>query len=68
MVRLYALSAQLKIQRELPPHVAVADPYYMRDSQLEEGSTTRTKAAKYLESFVLRNTEKMEILLPVIPE
>ena len=68
LVRLYAISAQLKIQRELPLHVAVADPYYMPDSQLVEGSSTRTKAAKYLESFMLRNTEKTEILLPVIPD
>jgi hypothetical protein len=68
LVRLYALSVQLKIQRESPPHVTVADPYYMRDSQLEEGSRTRTKAVKYLESFMLRNIEKRNILLPVFPE
>ena len=68
LVCLYAVSAQLKIQRELPPNIAVADPYYMRDSQLVEGSSTRTKAAKYLESFMLRNIEKTDILLPVFPE
>jgi hypothetical protein len=68
LVRLYALSEQIKIQRERPPYVAVADPYYMRDSQLVEGSSTRTKAVKYLESFMLRNIDKNTILLPVFPE
>jgi len=68
LVRLYALSEQIKIQRERPPYVAVADPYYMRDSQLVEGSSTRTKAVKYLESFMLRNIDKNSILLPVFPE
>jgi hypothetical protein len=68
LVRLYALSVQMKIKRELPPHVAVADPYYMRDSQLVEGSRTRTKAAEYLESFMLRHVGKTSLLLPVFPE
>ena len=68
LVRLYALSVQLRIQRELPPNITVLDPYYMRDSQLEEGSRTRRKAVKYLESFMLRNVEKSNILLPVFPE
>ena len=68
MVRLYAINLQLKIKRELPPQVAVADPYYMRDSQLAEGSTTRTRVVEYLESFMLRYQEKNTILLPVFPE
>jgi hypothetical protein len=68
LVRLYALSVQIKIKRESPPYVAVADPYYMRDSQLVEGSRTRTKAAEYLESFMLRNIGKNNLLVPVFPE
>lgn len=68
MVRLYAINLQLKIKRELPPQVAVADPYYMRDSQLVEGSTTRTQAVEYLASFMLRYEGKNTILLPVFPE
>ena len=68
MVRLYAINLQLKIKRELPPQVTVADPYYMRDSQLVEGSATRTRAVEYLESFMLRYQGKNYILLPVFPE
>ncbi|KAK1693958.1 hypothetical protein QYE76_010655 [Lolium multiflorum] len=40
----------------------------MRDSQLQDGSSTRTKAVRYLESFMLMNKEKNTILLPVFPE
>ncbi|KAK1621251.1 hypothetical protein QYE76_026768 [Lolium multiflorum] len=40
----------------------------MRDSQLEQGSRTRTKAVQYLQSFMLRNKEKNTLLLPVFPE
>ncbi|KAK1652762.1 hypothetical protein QYE76_070567 [Lolium multiflorum] len=58
----------MKIKRERPPNVAVADPYYMRDSQLEQGSRTRTKAVEYHHSFMLRNKEKNTLLLPVFPE
>ena len=54
LVRLYALNAAMKISRDNLLHVAVADPYYMRDSQLVEGSTTRTQATEYLERFMLR--------------
>ena len=68
MVRLYAINLQLKIKREVPPNIVVADPYYMRDSQLVEGSTTRTRAVEYLESFMLRYKEKNTILLSVFPE
>ena len=68
LVRLYALSLQLKIKREEPPNIAVADPYYMRDSLLVEGSSTRTKAIEYLQSFMLRNNGKNTLLLPVFPE
>jgi hypothetical protein len=68
LVRLYAINLQLKIKRELPPQVAVADPYYMRDSQLVEGSATRTRAVEYLQNFMLRYKEKNTILLPVFPE
>ncbi|KAK1613113.1 hypothetical protein QYE76_036786 [Lolium multiflorum] len=67
LVRLYAINLQMKINRETP-HIAVADPYYMRDSQLQDGSSTRTKAVRYLESFMLMNKEKNTILLPVFPE
>ena len=68
LVRLYALSVQIKIKRESPPNVAVADPYYMRDSQLVEGSRTRIKAVEYLKSFILRNLGKNNLLVPVFPE
>ena len=68
LVRLYALNLHMKIKRERPHNVAVADPYYMRDSQLEQGSRTRTKAVEYLQSFMLRNKEKSTLLLHVFPE
>ncbi|KAK1679904.1 hypothetical protein QYE76_040752 [Lolium multiflorum] len=38
--------------------------YYL----LQDGSSTRTKAVRYLESFMLMNKEKNTILLPVFPE
>ena len=68
LVRLYAHSVQITIKRESPPNVAVAHPYYMCDSQLVEGSRTRTKAVEYLESFMLRNLGKNNLLVPVFPE
>jgi hypothetical protein len=40
----------------------------MRDSQLVDGSSTRTTAVRYLQSFMLMNKEKNTILLPVFPE
>ncbi|KAK1643058.1 hypothetical protein QYE76_060863 [Lolium multiflorum] len=58
----------MKINRERPPHIAVADPYYMRDSQLQDGSRTRTKAVRYLQNFMLMYKESNTILLPVFPE
>ena len=48
LVRLYALDMAMKIKRDNTPYVTVADPYYMRDYQLVEGSPTRTKATEYL--------------------
>jgi hypothetical protein len=68
LVRLYAINLQMKIKRERPPNVAVADLYYMRDSPLVDGSSTRTAAVRYLQSFMLMNKEKNSILLPVFPE
>ena len=68
LVRLYALNLQLKIKREATSQVAVADPYYMRDSQLVEGSTTGTLAVEYLEGFMLANLGKNSLLLPVFLE
>ncbi|KAK1626282.1 hypothetical protein QYE76_000597 [Lolium multiflorum] len=68
LVRLYAINLQMKINRERPRHIAVADPYYMRDSQLQDGSRTRTKAVRYLQNFMLMHKESNTILLPVFPE
>ncbi|KAK1669224.1 hypothetical protein QYE76_057383 [Lolium multiflorum] len=68
LVRLYAINLQMKINRERPCHIAVADSYYMRDSQLQDGSRTRTKAVRYLQNFMLMYKESNTILLPVFPE
>ena len=68
LVRLYAINLQMKINRERPRHIAVADPYYMRGSQLQDGSRTRTKAVRYLQNFMLMHKESNTILLPVFPE
>ncbi|KAK1609936.1 hypothetical protein QYE76_033609 [Lolium multiflorum] len=68
LVRLYAINLQMKINRERPRHIAVADPYYMRDSQLQDGSSTRTKAVRYLQNFMLMYKESNTILLHVFPE
>ncbi|KAK1614680.1 hypothetical protein QYE76_020197 [Lolium multiflorum] len=40
----------------------------MRDSQLQDGSRTRTKAVRYLQNFMLMYKESNTILLPVFPE
>ena len=48
LVRLYALNLAMKIKRDNAPYVTVVDPYYMRDSQLVEGSRTRAMATEYL--------------------
>ena len=55
MVRLYALNQAMKTRREITPYVKVVDPYDFRDSQLVEGSTTRTMATEYLERIMLNN-------------
>ena len=68
LVRLFALNLAMKIKRENAPLVAVADPYYMRDSQLVEGSMTRIKAKLYLQKFFLDNKRKDTVLLPFFPE
>ncbi|KAK1699279.1 hypothetical protein QYE76_015976 [Lolium multiflorum] len=68
LVRLYAINLQMKINRERPRHIAVADPYYMRDSQLQDGSKTRTKAVRYLQNFMLMYKESNTILLPIFPD
>jgi hypothetical protein len=68
LARLYVINLQINIKRERPPNIAVADPYYMRDSQLVDGSSTRNAAVRYLQSFMLMNKEKSTILLPVFPE
>jgi hypothetical protein len=68
LVRLFALNLAMKIKRENTPSVAVADPYYMRDSQLQKGTMTRTKAKLYLQKFLLDNTRKDTVLLPFFPQ
>jgi len=68
LVRLYAINMAMKIQRDVAPYVTVVDPYYMRDSQLVEGSTTRDKATEYLKRFMLNNKRKNNLLLPFFPE
>jgi hypothetical protein len=64
MVRLYALDAAMKIRRDDTPYIAIVDPYYMRDSHLVEGSTTRETAKEYLVRVFLANKEKTALLLP----
>ena len=64
MVRLYALDAARKIRRDDTPYVAIVYPYYMRDSHLVEGSTTRETAKEYLVRVFLANKKKNALLLP----
>jgi hypothetical protein len=68
LVRLYALDAAMKIRRDDTPYVAIVDPYYMRDSQLVEGSRTRTMATEYLQRLMLTNKRKNNLLLPFFYE
>ena len=67
LVRLYALSLARKIKRKANSFVAVADPYYMRESQLM-GSGTRAMATEYLERFMLTNKRKNSLLVPFFPQ
>ena len=46
LVRLYAINMARKIKRDDTPYVTVVDPCCMRDSQLMEGSRTRTMATE----------------------
>ena len=68
LVRLYALDAAMKIRRDDTPYVAIVDPYNMRDSQLVEGSRTRTMATEYLQRLMLTNKRKNNLLLPFFYE
>ena len=68
MIRLYALDMAMNIRRDDTPYVAIVDPYYMRDSQLVEGSRTRTMATEYLQRFMLTNKRKNNLLLPFFYE
>ena len=68
LVRLYALNLAMKIKRDNTPYVPVVDPYYMRDSQLVEGSRTRSRATEYLQRFMLKNNRKSSLLVPFFPE
>jgi hypothetical protein len=68
LVRLFALNLAMKVKREQTPYVAIADPYYMRDSQLDEGTRTRTRAKSYLQKLFLETKRKDNILVPFFPE
>uniref|UniRef100_A0ACD5WX72 Uncharacterized protein n=1 Tax=Avena sativa TaxID=4498 RepID=A0ACD5WX72_AVESA len=68
LVRLFALNLVMKVKREDTPFVAIADPYYMRDSQLEEGIRTRARAKSYLQKLLMDNKRKDNILVPFFPE
>ena len=64
LVRLYALSVAMKIRRDNTPYVVMVDPYYMRDSQLVEGSRTRAMATEYLQRLMITNKKKNNLLVP----
>ncbi|KAK1652691.1 hypothetical protein QYE76_070496 [Lolium multiflorum] len=67
LVRLFALNLAMKIKRESIPDVAIADPYYMRESQLNL-SAVRVRASLYLQKCFLDNKRKDNILLAYFPE
>jgi hypothetical protein len=48
LVRLFALNLAMKVSREQTKYIMIVDPYYMRDSQLGEGTRTRARAKSYL--------------------
>ena len=68
-VRLFALSEayQLIQEREYTPKIAIIDPYYMIESNLEspDGMTTVTT---YIQDFFVSNKEKDVLLLPYFLE
>ena len=68
LVRLYALNQAMRIRRDNTPYIKVVDPYYMRDSLLVEGSTTRAKATKFLQRIMLNNQDKNSFLMPFFSE
>ncbi|KAK1643245.1 hypothetical protein QYE76_061050 [Lolium multiflorum] len=67
LVRLFALNLAMKIKRESIPDDAIADPYYMRESQLNL-SAVRVRASLYLQKCFLDNKRKDNILLAYFPE
>ncbi|KAK1628180.1 hypothetical protein QYE76_002495 [Lolium multiflorum] len=67
LVRLFALNLAMKIKRESTPDIAIADPYYMRESQLAL-SAVRVRASLYLQKCFLDNKRKDNILLAYFPE
>ncbi|KAK1648797.1 hypothetical protein QYE76_066602 [Lolium multiflorum] len=67
LVRLFVLNLAMKIKREGTPYVAIADLFYMRESQLAL-SAVRAQATLYLQKFFLDNKRKDNILLAYFPE
>ena len=68
MARLFVLNLAMKTKREQTPYIAIVDPYYMRDSQLREGSKTRAKVTTYLEKFMVDHKRTNTLLLPFFPK
>ena len=67
LVRLFTLSEAYQVRKEDTPAIAIADPYYMLESNLctHEG---RLVVMQYIEDFLVANKEKEIFLLPYFPE
>ena len=68
-LRLFALAEayQLIQETEYTPKIAIADPYYMTESNWESSNGMDT-VMTYIQDFFVRNTKKDILLLPYFPE
>jgi hypothetical protein len=67
IVRLFSLSLTIQIIREQTPGIAIADPYYMRETVLRDFGNQKV-ATDYLKGFMLKNQKADYILMPYFLE
>ena len=66
LVHLFALHLAYVVSRKKISKIAVADPFYMCESNLL-GRESRRVATEYIEEFMVANKHKEIILLPYFP-
>ena len=67
LVRLVTLSMAYQVIKEDTPGIAIMEPYYMLESNLDTDAE-RLIATQYIEDFLVANKQKSIFLLPYFPE